>query len=88
MYSEDRATQSVLNRDFPVPEFKVVEDEEELVIYTDSLEIHYNRKPFAANGLSIKVVGGGSGWGRNWNYGDEPSDLLGTAVHWTDATVL
>ena len=39
---EDRATQSVLNRDFPVPEFKVVEDEEELVIYTDSLEIHYN----------------------------------------------
>ena len=41
---EDRATQSVLNRDFPVPEFKVVEDEEELVIYTDSLEIHYNRK--------------------------------------------
>ena len=24
---EDRATQSVLNRDFPVPEFKVVEDE-------------------------------------------------------------
>lgn len=29
---EDRATQSVLNRDFPVPEFKVVEDEEELVI--------------------------------------------------------
>ena len=42
-------------------------------------KIHYNRKPFAANGLSIKVVGGGSGWGRNWNYGDEPSDLLGTA---------
>lgn len=76
---EDRATQSILNRDFPVPEFKVVEDEEELVIYTDSLEIHYNRKPFAANGLSIKVVGGGGGWGRNWNYGDEPSDLLGTA---------
>ena len=29
--------------------------------------------------MSIKVVGGGSGWGRNWNYGDEPSDLLGTA---------
>ena len=26
---EDRATQSVLNRDFPVPEFKVVEDEED-----------------------------------------------------------
>ena len=76
---EDRATQSILNRDFPVPEFKVVEDENELAIFTDSLEIHYNRKPFAANGLSIKVVGGGGGWGRNWNYGQEPMDLMGTA---------
>ena len=76
---EDRATQSILNRDFPVPEFKVVEDENELAIFTDSLEIHYNRKPFAANGLSIKVVGGGGGWGRNWNYGQEPKDLMGTA---------
>ena len=76
---EDRATQSILNRDFPVPEFKVVEDENELAIFTDSLEIHYNRKPLAANGLSIKVVGGGGGWGRNWNYGQEPMDLMGTA---------
>ena len=76
---EDRATQSILNRDFPVPEFKVVENENELAIFTDSLEIHYNRKPFAANGLSIKVVGGEGGWGRNWNYGQEPMDLMGTA---------
>lgn len=76
---EDRPTQSVLNRDFPVPEYKVVETEEELAIYTSELEIHYNRKPFAANGLSIKVQGGESGWGRNWNYGQEPDDLLGTA---------
>ena len=56
-----------------------MEDENELAIFTDSLEIHYNRKPFAANGLSIKVVGGGGGWGRNWNYGQEPMDLMGTA---------
>lgn len=76
---EDRPTQSVLNRDFPVPEYKVVETEEELAIYTSELEIHYNRKPFAANGLSIKVQGGEGGWGRNWNYGQEPDDLLGTA---------
>lgn len=76
---EDRPTQSVLNRDFPVPEYKVVETEEELAIYTSELEIHYNRKPFAANGLSIKVQGGESGWGRSWNYGQEIDDLLGTA---------
>ena len=29
---EDRATQSVLNRDFPVPEYKVIENEEELSV--------------------------------------------------------
>lgn len=32
---EDRATQSILNRDFPVPEFKVVENENELAIFTE-----------------------------------------------------
>ena len=46
---------------------------------TQSILNHYNRKPLAANGLSIKVVGGGGGWGRNWNYGQEPMDLMGTA---------
>lgn len=76
---EDRATQSVLNRDFPVPEFKVVETEEELSVYTEVLELHYDRKPFAANGLMIKVNGGGGGWGRTWHYGEEPDDLGGTA---------
>ena len=56
---EDRPTQSVLNRDFPTPDFRVV-DGEELGIYTSRLEIHYNRKPFAANGLTIKVKDGQS----------------------------
>lgn len=76
---EDRPTQSVLNRDFPVPEFKIVESEEELSVYTEVLELHYDRKPFAANGLSIKVNGGGGGWGRTWHFGEEPDDLGGTA---------
>ena len=31
---EDRPTQSVLNRNFPVPEYKVLDDEEELSIFT------------------------------------------------------
>ncbi|RAZ27042.1 hypothetical protein DK853_49790, partial [Klebsiella oxytoca] len=37
---EDRATQSVLNRDFPVPQFQVVETADELSVYTDNLELH------------------------------------------------
>lgn len=76
---EDRATQSVLNRDFPVPEFKVVEEEKELSIYTENLELHYDRKPFAPSGLMIKVSGGRGGDGRTWHFGEEPDDLGGTA---------
>ena len=75
---EDRPTQSVLNRDFPTPDFRVV-DGEELGIYTSRLEIHYNRKPFAANGLTIKVNGEKGGWGATWHFGEEPEDLGGTA---------
>ena len=40
---EDRATQMVCNRDFPVPEFRVSDGGEELHIYTKDLEIHYDR---------------------------------------------
>lgn len=75
---EDRATQSVLNRDFPVPDFRVVDTTEELSIYTSELELHYNKKPFAANGLMIKVSGGRASE-RTWHYGEEPRDLRGTA---------
>lgn len=76
---EDRATQSVLNRDFPVPQFQVVETADELSVYTDNLELHYDRKAFSAHGLSIKVNGCGQGWGSTWHYGEEPDDLGGTA---------
>ena len=39
---EDRPTQAVLNRDFSVPAFHVKETREELSIYTEFLELHYN----------------------------------------------
>ena len=73
---EDRATQSVLNRNFPVPAYKIIETEEMLSVYTENLEIYYDRKTFSENGLMIKVNGG---WGRTWHYGEEPDDLRGTA---------
>lgn len=75
---EDRATQSVLNRNFPVPDFQVQEDNGELSIYTSELELHYDKKRFSKHGLMIKVTGGG-GWGRTWHYGEVPDDLMGTA---------
>ena len=54
---EDRATQMVCNRDFPVPEFRVSDGGEELHIYTKDLEIHYDRQKFSPSGLMIRVAG-------------------------------
>ena len=68
-----------MNRDFPVPEFKVAETEDELSVYTENIEIHYNRKVFAANGLQIKVNNMGGGWENTWHYGETLSDMGGTA---------
>ena len=48
---EDHATQMVYNREFPVPEFRVVEKEETLDIYTKNLEIHYDKQKFTPGGL-------------------------------------
>ena len=75
---EDRPTQMVIDRNFSVPEFKVSEAGEQLHIYTQDLEIHYDRQKFTPGGLMIRVAGGSSNE-RVWHYGEEPRDLLGTA---------
>ena len=75
---EDRATQMVVNRDFPEVAYEGKESEEELVLYTSCLELRYNKKKFSTNGLSITVKGS-RGVGTAWYYGDEPNDLKGTA---------
>ena len=70
---EDRATQMIINREFPVADFKLIESDDELVIHTSALELHYNRGEFSTHGLSIKV---GS---HEWHYGEDVTDLGGTA---------
>lgn len=75
---EDHATQTVSDRDFPVPEFQVKETEEGLLLLTDALELHYNRKSFSKAGLWVKIYGESTGDGI-WHYGDVPDDLKGTA---------
>lgn len=76
---EDRATQSVLNRNFRVPEYKVIEDSESLEIITKNVHLIYNKGEFTKNSLSIKVIGGVSAYHSIWHFGEEPKDLLGTA---------
>ena len=92
-YSEDgkfenHATQMVYNREFPVPEFRVVEKEETLDIYTKNLEIHYDKQKFTPGGLMVRVAGGMAGE-RVWHYGEETKDLRGTArtLDWANGEI-
>ncbi len=76
---EDRATQTVLNRDFPATDYQVKETEEELEIVTWRMRITYNKKEFDPRGLMIQMTGNGGGWRSTWYFGEETHDLKGTA---------
>lgn len=79
---EDRASQVVWNRAFPKVEFEVNETEEELDLETSFLHLHYDKKEFSANGLTIEVKGYGKDQARSWFFGKDPEhsgNLFGTA---------
>lgn len=76
---EDRATQSVVDRDFPAPQFQVFEKEDSLEIMTERIHLSYNKKEFSNYGLSIQVRGNVSVYHSIWHYGEEATDLRGTA---------
>ena len=72
---EDRATQSVINRDFSVPQFCVEKNINGLVIETEKLKLSYDEKDFSKNGLKIEVK---EIEGAVWHYGQPLNDLKGT----------
>ena len=82
---EDRATQTVINRLFDVPKFKVTEDEKGMRITTEHVEIRYTKGPFSANSLKAYYVGknasvkaGASS--SEWHFGEKNRfNLKGTA---------
>lgn len=80
---EDHATQTVLNRNFPVPEFEVIETEKELQISTKNVQLFYYKEAedegLKPNDLYIEVAGAYTPYHSNWNYGEEINDLKGTA---------
>ncbi len=75
----DLPTQTVANRNFPVPGFDRKDTEERLEIATSCLRLIYDKKRFSPTGLQIRVMGQFGAWSSVWNYGDEPTDLGGTA---------
>ncbi|MCI9489613.1 MAG: DUF5110 domain-containing protein [Dorea sp.] len=76
---EDRATQSVWNRNFPEVSFSLVEKEDLLEIFTDRLHLIYDKKEFTPNGLSVQATGDFSPYGSIWHYGEDFKSLGGTA---------
>ncbi len=65
---EDRATQTVLNRDLGEVDFKVVRDPSGLHLFTDALVLDYDEGPFTASGLTIRLASG-LGYHSQWRYG-------------------
>lgn len=75
---EDRATQAIVNRNFEVLEFNVINKENEMIITTKDLLIRYDRKKFSSYGLSIKLLGNFCNHGDTWFYSMDYLDLKGT----------
>ncbi|MDR1542399.1 MAG: glycoside hydrolase family 31 protein [Clostridiales bacterium] len=75
----DLPTKAVINRLFPVPEFRVSERPDFIEISTAELILRYNKGPFSANGLEIEVLGGVTAYNSVWRYAGEPEMLGGTA---------
>ena len=54
---EDSPTQAVWNREFPVPDYRLVEDEANLEIITEHLHLHYKKGEFKGSSLYIDMKG-------------------------------
>jgi hypothetical protein len=76
---EDRASTFAVNRQLPVPDFRVLRTGSHLEIVTSRLRLSYDRGPFTTSGLSISVLGAVSAYQSVWRYGQDPQDLGGTA---------
>lgn len=83
---EDRATQTVINREFDVPKFDVQESNGILTIITEHIELTYDmEKPFMSTSLKVCYTGKNSGVMAGgistvWSYGTcLGANLAGTA---------
>ena len=72
---EDRATQTVVDRDFEVPEYVIEKRDGKLFLETAELELIYDEKPFSEQGLCIRVKAIEDA---TWHYGQQLKDLKGT----------
>lgn len=74
----DQSTQIVINRDFPVFDFDMIESDSELEIYTDYFHLRYDKKRFTSRGLTIDMKSNFTDFNNKWFYGEEIETLKGT----------
>ncbi len=73
----DAATQIVVNRKFADPHFTVTHEGEGIVLRTEYLTLYYKGGALCKNSLSIRTVS--NSLEKTWNFGEEITDLQGTA---------
>lgn len=76
---EDRATQTVVNRNLPTPDFRVHREGERVQVFTNAFHLDYSGGEFTPTNLSVQELTGG--YHSVWRPGEEPdskfADYLG-----------
>ncbi len=75
----DTATQTVINRAFPLPSFTQTEKNGWLTVETAAVRLQYDGRPFSPEGLSVTLKGQYWAYASVWHYGDNGRNLKGTA---------
>lgn len=75
---EDRPTQAIWNRQFALPEYRVIEDDKQLQIITEHLHLFYQKGKFTGSSLYIDLKGNFSAFQSRWYFGDQIDSLKGT----------
>ncbi len=81
---EDRPTQVVVNRDFPIPEYDVWKINAGIEIKTEYINIFYNEKPFSPHGLTVENHSECRGIYCTWHFGDPLNENLGGTARTLD----
>ena len=75
----DTASQTVLCREFPVPEYSVREDGRGVTVETDALCLRYDGQAFSGSGLTVTLKGQYTAYASIWHYGEADRTFGGTA---------
>ncbi|KAH8599960.1 putative alpha-xylosidase [Bisporella sp. PMI_857] len=76
---EDRASSFAINRNLPVPKFRVTEKDGIIEIVTERFHFTYDGQPFSPSGLVVSVSGFYNDHSSVWRYGEDCETLGGTA---------